>query len=630
MSATDTDQNPGQDTKPGAGHNARLDPAPCPAPERRLFGIPACAGVAIGPVFRTTEAPAQVTRHRIQAADAPAELARLEAAILQSRKQLLKLRGRLSVLPEEGQGEIAPLLDAYLQMLGPSRLVRGVRTRIGERLVSAETAVMEEANAFANAFVALAGAPPDGSGAQNDAQAGDGSAQRKADEVREVGRRLVRNLTRAPFRSFAGAAQGAILIAESLRPSDAALIDPARIAAVATEEGGTDGHTAILLRALGVPAVLGAPGLMAGLRAGETAIVDGVVGTVTLNPAPPTLANARRAVISFARDRQRLGRLRRLPAVTLDGEAILLHANLELPVELPMVAGSGATGIGLLRSEFLFMNRDTVPTEDEQTDTYRSVVEAMSGDPVTIRVLDWGGEKEIEALTNAGVVPEMADANPALGLRGIRLLLRQPALFEAQLAAILRAAAYGPVRVLLPMVTTVAEVRAARVVLLRVADRLRASKQRLPKVLPPLGIMVETPGAALCAHALAAEAEFFAIGTNDLCMYALAVDRGETDVADLYDPLHPAMLRLIGMVAEGAAARGIPVSVCGEMAANPAFTPLLIGLGLRCFSTNASAVPRVKQAVRGTTVDDCQRLAWQAMKQTDAARTRELVERFGR
>ena len=630
MSATDTDQNPGQDTKPGAGHNARLDPAPCPAPERRLFGIPACAGVAIGPVFRTTEAPAQVTRHRIQAADAPAELARLEAAILQSRKQLLKLRGRLSVLPEEGQGEIAPLLDAYLQMLGPSRLVRGVRTRIGERLVSAETAVMEEANAFANAFVALAGAPPDGSGAQNDAQAGDGSAQRKADEVREVGRRLVRNLTRAPFRSFAGAAQGAILIAESLRPSDAALIDPARIAAVATEEGGTDGHTAILLRALGVPAVLGAPGLMAGLRAGETAIVDGVVGTVTLNPAPPTLANARRAVISFARDRQRLGRLRRLPAVTLDGEAILLHANLELPVELPMIAGSGATGIGLLRSEFLFMNRDTVPTEDEQTDTYRTVVEAMSGDPVTIRVLDWGGEKEIEALTNAGVVPEMADANPALGLRGIRLLLRQPALFEVQLAAILRAAAYGPVRVLLPMVTTVAEVRAARVVLLRVADRLRAAKQRLPKVLPPLGIMVETPGAALCAHALAAEAEFFAIGTNDLCMYALAVDRGETDVADLYDPLHPAMLRLIGMVAEGAAARGIPVSVCGEMAANPAFTPLLIGLGLRCFSTNASAVPRVKQAVRGTTVDDCQRLAWQAMKQTDAARTRELVERFGR
>ena len=591
-----------------------------PPPERRLFGIPTCAGVAIGPVFRTTEAPPQFTRHRIQAADAAAEQARLESAIMQSRKQLLKLRGRLSVLPEDSQGEIAPLLDAYLQMLGPSRLVRGIRTRIGDRLVSAETAVMEEANAFANAFIALGG------GTAED----DGAARRKADEVREVGRRLVRNLTRAPFRSFAGAVQGAILIAESLRPADAALIDPSRIAAVATEEGGTDGHTAILLRALGVPAVLGAPGLMAGLRAGETAIVDGVLGTVTLNPLPATLANAKRAVVSFARDRQRLGRLRRLPAVTLDGEPVLLHANLELPVELPMVASSGATGIGLLRSEFLFMNRDTVPTEDEQTETYRSVVEAMSGDPVTIRVLDWGGEKEVEALTNAGLVPEVVDANPALGLRGIRLLLRQPALFEAQLAAILRAAAHGPVRILLPMVTTVAEVRAARVVLLRVADRLRAARVRLPKALPPLGIMVETPGAALCAPALAAEAEFFAIGTNDLCMYTLAVDRGETDVAELYDPLNPAMLRLIGMVAEGAATRGIPVSVCGEMAANPALTPLLIGLGLRSFSTNASAVPRVKQAVRGTTVDDCQRLAWQAMKQTDASRTRELVERFGR
>ncbi|MGI4954577.1 MAG: phosphoenolpyruvate--protein phosphotransferase [Janthinobacterium lividum] len=636
MSATDASQDADHDPAGGNGDGATpaasLAPANKSCGERRLFGIPACAGVAIGPVFRTTEAPPQVTRHRIQAADAAAELARLEAAILQSRKQLLKLRGRLSVLPEEGQGEIAPLLDAYLQMLGPSRLVRGIRTRIGDRLVSAETAVMEEANAFANAFITLAGGQPDalGGSATSNPSPDDGSARRKADEVREVGRRLVRNLTRAPFRSFAGAVQGAILIAESLRPSDAALIDPARIAAVATEEGGTDGHTAILLRALGIPAVLGAPGLMAGLRAGEVAIVDGVVGTVTLNPLPSTLANARRAVISFARDRQRLGRLRRLPAVTLDGEDVTLHANLELPVELPMVANSGATGIGLLRSEFLFMNRDTVPTEDEQTDTYRTIVEAMSGDPVTIRVLDWGGEKEVEALTNAGVVPEVVDANPALGLRGIRLLLRQPALFETQLAAILRAAAYGTVRILLPMVSTVAEVRASREVLLRVAARLLAAGQRMPKVLPPLGIMVETPGAALCAPALATEAEFFAIGTNDLCMYALAVDRGESDVAELYDPLHPAMLRLIGMVAEGAATRGIPVSVCGEMAANPALTPLLIGLGLRCFSTNASAVPRVKQAVRGTTVDDCQRLAWQAMKQTEAARTRELVERFGR
>ncbi len=585
--------------------------------ERRLFGIAACAGVAIGPVFRTTEPPAQVTRHKIHAVDIQAETARLDAAILQSRKQLMKLRSRLVVLPEESQGEIAPLLDAYIQMLGPSRLVRGVRKRIQERLVSAETAVMEEANAIANTLGALA--------------VEDGAvSQRQADEVREVGRRLVRNLTRAPFRSFAGAMQGAILIAESLRPADAALINPAQIAGVATEEGGTDGHTAILLRALGIPAVLGAPGLMAGVRTGGVVVVDGVVGTIILNPGPASLSGARRAVAAFAQGRQRLSRLRRLASVTLDGETVSLQANLELPVELPMIAQSGASGIGLLRSEFLFMNRDMVPSEDEQTETYRHVVETMAGDSVTIRVLDWGGEKEIEALVTAGVVPELVDTNPALGLRGIRLLLRQPDLFETQLAAILRAARAGPVRVLLPMVTNVAEVRAAKTVYHRVADRLRQRGEALPATLPPLGVMVETPGAALCASALATEAEFFAIGTNDLCMYTLAVDRGETEVAELYDPLHPAVLRLIQMTIEGAAHHRIPVSVCGEMAANPDMTPLLLGMGLRSFSTNASAVPRVKQAVRGTTIDDCQRLTWKVLKQSDSARTRDLISMFGR
>jgi len=584
-------------------------------PERRLFGIAACAGVAIGPIFRTTEAPAQVTRHKIQAADVQAEEARLDVAIQQSRKQLVKLRGRLAVLPEESQGEIAPLLDAYLQMLGPSRLIRGVRVRIQERLVSAETAVMEEANAVAATLAAVTA--PNGS-----------ASQRQADEVREVGRRLVRNLTRAPFRSFAGAIQGAVLIAESLRPADAALIDPARIAGVATEEGGTDGHTAILLRALGIPSVLGAAGLMADVRAGSTAVIDGVIGTVILNPGVASLSSARRAVATFARERQRLGRLRRLASITLDGEIVSLQANLELPVELPMIAQSGASGIGLLRSEFLFMNRDTVPTEDEQTKTYQNVVETMVGDTVTIRVLDWGGEKEVEALVTAGVVPETIDANPALGLRGIRLLLRQPDLFETQLAAILRAAHAGPVRILLPMVTNIAEIRAARAIYHRVAGRLQQRGVKLPKVLPPLGIMVETPGAALCADVLAGEAEFFAIGTNDLCMYTLAVDRGGTEVAELYDPLHPAILRLIQMTVAGAASHHIPVSVCGEMAANAEMIPLLLGLGLRSFSTNASAVPRVKQAVRGTTIEACQRLTGDVLEQSDSAHIRELLATF--
>ena len=582
-----------------------------------LAGLPVCPGVAIGPVFLTTEAAPLITRHRISAADAPGETARLDAAILQSRKQLAKLRKRLALLPEESQGEISPLLDAYLQMLGPSRLTRGARARVQDRLVSAETAVMEEANAIAGL---LCDAPGDDPAAM----------RRQADEIREVGRRLVRNLTRAPFRNFSAAVQGSILVTEALRPSDAALIDPARIAGVITEEGGADGHTAILLRSLGIPAVLGTAGILGRVHAGDTVILDGGAGQVTIAPGARELQSGRRAVDAFARQRQQLGRLRPLRAVTLDGESVSLQANLELPIELPMIAQSGAQGIGLLRSEFLFMNRADMPGEDEQAAVYRQIIETMDGDPVTIRVLDWGGEKEIEALVNAGHVPETLDANPALGLRGIRLLLRTPALFETQLAAILLAASAGPVRVMLPMITTLAEVEAARTIYERVGASLREDGRLDTGPLPPLGIMVETPSAAVCARELAAAADFFAIGTNDLCMYSLAVDRSETDVADLYDPLHPAVLRLIQFTVEGAASQKIDVSVCGEMAANPAFTPLLVGLGVRQFSTNASSVPRVKQAVRSTTLDDCQRLAWQVMKQRESGESHRLVGEFAR
>ena len=233
-------------------------------------------------------------------------------------------------------------------------------------------------------------------------------------------------------------------------------------------------------------------------------------------------------------------------------------------------------------------------------------------------------------MVNAGYVPEIQDSNPALGLRGIRMLLRCLPLLETQLAGILLAAAHGPVRVLLPMVTNASEVRATRLIYEGVADRLRQAGRTLPKVLPPLGVMIETPAAALCAHELASDSDFFAIGTNDLCMYTLAVDRGESDVAGLYDPLHPAVLRLLQQTLSGAAAHRIPVSACGEMAANPEFVPLLLGLGLRNLSMNASAVPRVKQAVRSITIDDCQRFAWQALKQPDAEATRRLVATLSR
>jgi phosphotransferase system enzyme I (PtsI) len=333
-------------------------------------------------------------------------------------------------------------------------------------------------------------------------------------------------------------------------------------------------------------------------------------------------------VAAFSRERQRLARLRRLPAETTDFEPVELQGNLELLAELPLVAQSGAAGIGLFRTEFLFMNRETLPDESAQAETYRTVIEAMDGDCVTIRVLDWGGEKDIDALVARGLVPDTLDHNPALGVRGLRLLLRQADLFETQLAAILRASRAGPVRVLLPMVTNVGEVRAAREIYERVAKRLRRRGEKLPEKLPLLGIMIETPGAALSADALALEADFFAIGTNDLAMYTLAVDRAATEVADLYDPLHPAVLRLIQFATEAALRLRMPVSVCGEMAANPRLTPLLLGLGIRSFSMNAAAVPRVKQAVRGVSIDDCARFARRVMEQSDPVRIQELVRGF--
>ena len=590
-------------------------PAPTkpPGPERRFIGIAVSPGIAIGPVFGAVEPPAIIVRTRIHASDTAAETTRLEAAIAQSRKQLLKLRARLGVLPEDSQAEIAPLLDAYLQMVGNSRLVRGARRRIADNLVSAETAVVDESDAIAEAILAI---PAD------DDRAG---RRRRADEVREIGRRLVRNLTRAPFRNFAALPAGAVLVAEFLRPADAALLDPARLAGVATEEGGADGHTAVMLRALGVPTVLGVSGLSEAARPGDTIVIDGTAGTVVLHPTQATLAHARKLVTAFAREQQRLGKLRRLPAITEDGEEVELQANLELPAELPLVAQAGAAGIGLLRSEFLFMNRETLPDEGAQYETYRSVVEAMAGDPVTIRVLDWGGEKDIEALQNQGIVSVTTEPNPALGLRGIRMLLRQEDLFETQLAAILRTSAHGPVRVLLPMVTTAAEVRRARDIYERVARRLRRRGERIAEKLPPLGIMIETPGAALSADALALEADFFAIGTNDLTMYTLAVDRADSEVATLYDPLHPAVLRLVQFATEAALRMRMPVSICGEMAANPRLTPFLLGLGLRSFSMNAAAIPRVKQAVRQANIDDCARFARKVMEQSDAAAIHTLV-----
>jgi phosphotransferase system enzyme I (PtsI) len=588
--------------------------AAAPRPERHFKGVAVSPGIAIGPAFAAAQPELTVARRPINDYEREAETERFEEAVALSRKQLAKLKARITLLPPDAERELEPLLDAYVQMLGPSRLVRGVKKRI-EAGLNADGAVADETEALA---AAMAEAPGDAA-----------SRKRRVDEVREIGARLGRNLAKTPFRSFAHVPSGGVLLAETLTPADAALLDPARICGVAAGEGGTEGHTAIMLRSLGIPTVMGLDEIATLVAPGDLAVIDGTAGTVTLNPTPERLAAAKQALAAYAREKQRLARLRRLPAVTRDGETVELQANLELPIELPLVAQAGAHGIGLLRSEFLFMNRDEVPDEEAQYDAYAEIVEAMGGDAVTIRVLDWGGEKQIDSLTAAGFDTDPGP-NPALGLRGIRVLLREAEIFETQLAAILRAAARGPVKILLPMVTTPGEVRAAREAIERVARRLRRRGASITDPLPPLGAMIETPGAALAADALALEADFFAIGTNDLAMYALAVDRADAVVRHLYDPLHPAVLRLIQFATEAALRLRMPVSVCGEIAGDPRFTPLLLGLGLRTLSMGAANIPRVKQAVRGLAIDDAARLARRVMEQSDPARIAELVEGFGR
>ncbi len=591
--------------------------------EMRFVGIGVSPGIAIGQAFGVREPDTIVTRQRIAAADIEAELARLDASVRQSQKQLVKLRQKLHVLPEEAQTEIEPLIAAYLHMLGPTRLMRGIRHRVRETLVSAETAVAEETEATAAQMLALP------IGTTEDDRA---SRDRRAEEVREIGRRLIRNLTRTAFRSFADLPNGAVVVADSLRPADAALLNPERVAGVATEEGGAAGHTAIMLRSLGLPTVLGAIGLSHKIEPGDTIIVDGATGIVILNPTAATLTRARADQLAFAEGRNRLAGLLRLAAETSCGMPIALHANLELLAELPMLSQVGAEGIGLLRTEFVFMNRETPPDEAVQTEIYRQVIAAAGGAPVTIRVLDWGGEKDIDSLSNAGLVPELNDVNPALGLRGVRLLLRRPTLLETQLSAILRAAvgATSDLRILVPMVTCLEEVRQARAIYDRVIRRLARDGVRLPDPLPLFGVMIETPGAALSADGLAAACDFFALGTNDLTMYTLAVDRADGGVGSLFDPLHPAVLRLMQFAIDAAGRYNRPLSVCGEIAGDPAFTPLLLGLGVRTLSMNAVNVPRVKQAVRAVELGACARLAAQAMRECDAESVRAHVVAFAR
>ncbi len=536
------------------------------------------------------------------------ELARFESALEKSRDQLTKLRLKAATLPDAAAEELGYLLDAHIHMLKGSRLVRGIEIHIQNHGINAEAAVQHVLDEITEGFKAL-----------DDAYI----ASRQSD-VHQVATRLVRNLNEKPHHTFQDLEDGSIVIAEELTPADTALMNPKTIAGFATVLGGPESHTAIMGRALGLPAVLGAAGVIGAIHTGDSIIIDGDAGRVIVNPKETTKTFYEKRASENKENVKRLSYLKDRQAITNDGVKVTLEANVELPLEVDMVVENGGEGIGLLRSEFMYMNRETLPSEEDQYQAFKTMLEAMEGKPVTVRTLDIGGDKMAHSL-----IEDFGDSicSP-LGMRGIRLSLNRPDILETQYRAILRAASHGPIRILLPMVTSTNDVRQARRLLHTIANQMRKEGHDLPQYLPPLGAMIEVPGAALAADALAQVCEFFAIGSNDLTMYTLATDRADEQVAHLFDPLHPAVLRLIQFTAQAALRNRIPISLCGEMAGNPRYTSLLLGLGIRDLSMSASNIPKVKQRILQMECTAATNRAEIIMEQTDSGRIAMLLDDF--
>lgn len=576
-------------------------------PRERVYqGLAIGPGIAIGVAVVHDSSAVSVPEYRIPASGIGRERARFADATADASEQVGRLQLKAKGMGGAAGEDLTYLLEAYQQMLRGSRLIRGVERRIIEDRINAEAAVHKEIARMVDAFSAM----------------DDAYLASRIDDIRDVGSRLVRSLTKTPYRPFSMLPRNAVILTEELTPADTALLDPRVVAGFATTLGGVQSHTAIMARSLGFPAVMAVPGLVRETPSGAVVIVDGLSGRVIVDPLPETMDDYRRQRARFQRERRALTRFKTLPAVTRNGVHIELNANIELPSETDVVLQSGAEGVGLLRSEFMYMNRDDLPSEDEQFESLRTLVERLGGRTVTIRTLDCGGDK-------VGVPLGLcAGPNPALGLRAIRLGLNQPSLLEDQLGAILRAGAFGPVRILLPMVATVDELMAVREIMARVVRRLKRRRVVLPDPLPPLGVMIEIPGAALSADALASYSDFFSIGTNDLTQYTLAIDRTDETVAHLYNSLHPAVLRLIQFATEAATRARIPVSVCGEMAGDPRFTALLLGLGIRELSMSSTNIPPVKRRIRGLHLPAAIQHARVVMDQSAPGVIARLVDEF--
>ncbi len=562
-----------------------------PAPGAVLTGVAASAGVAIGPAFRLRglgEAPAERA-----AQDAQGELRTLDEALAAARGAIE--HDREIVTARAGAADAA-IFDAHLALLDDDALLEPARDGIAQG-ATAERAWYDAAQQVAALYRGL----------------DEPLLQERATDVLDVGRRVVGAITGA---GSDGAGASGIVVADELTPADAAGLDPARVLAIATARGSTTAHAAILARALGLPAVVGlGPGVL-GVSDGVTLLLDGEAGTVTVDPPADMVSDAKERRERDERRRAGARERAREPAVTRDGERVEVFANLGTGADAARAVELGAEGVGLLRTEFLFLGRDELPGEDEQAETLRAIAEALGGRPLIVRTLDAGADKPLPAL------PMPPEDNPFLGVRGIRLALSRPEVLATQFRAILRVAVDHPVKTMLPMVATLAEITAAREVL----DRARADTGIDAPM--ELGIMVEVPAAALGAARLAAHVDFFSLGTNDLTQYTMAAERGDARLASLLAGPQPAVLRLIQATVAGAAAHGRWVGVCGELAGDPAAAVLLAGLGVTELSMAAGLVAEAKAALREVTLADARAAATAALETDDADAARALALRL--
>ena len=546
-----------------------------------LSGIGVSRGIAIGRAQKLHSDELEIPEYTLAAADVEGEVVRFYGAQRRAKEQLREVRARI---PLGTPGDIAAFIDTHLLMMDDRSITDATVARIRSDRSNAEVALQKARDALISVFD----------------QMEDPYLRTRRDDVEHVCDRILRVLLRSERQLTLkpdAISEPTVILSDDITPADIILLAQQSVVAFVTEYGGPLSHTAILARSLGIPAVVGLHNARRLVREGEQLIVDGESGHVLADPEVLATAFYRRRQQQQVQHRKRLTQLRDMPAESVDGIRVHLHANIELPEDAAVASANGAEGVGLYRTEFLFMNRKDQPSEDEQYDAYSRVVSAVKG-PITIRTLDLGADKQVDSGRSLGPTPN----NPALGLRAIRLCLKEQEMFRTQVRALLRAAHHGQMKIMLPMISNLAEFRQAAAIIESCREELRQQGTAIEP--PPIGAMVEVPAAAIAASMIARHARFFSIGTNDLIQYTLAIDRVDDEVNYLYDPLHPAVLQLVRMTIQAGAAAGIDVSMCGEMAGDPRYTRLLLGLGLTEFSMHPNSLLEVKRVVRESSIGD--------------------------